>query len=109
MAAHAPHTFDTHHLVLLDRIARRLAGRGRTDDDVRDAVTLLTADADPVRADRLAVHPGESPVLVERLAAWALRHASDGAVEAANRILDGEAAVSVAPVTVSEEAVLAAC
>ncbi len=88
MTAPAPRTMDTPHFALLDRISRRMADRRQVDDLTRLAVTLLTGAADPQRADRLAVQPGEAPALVERLAVWALRRAPDDAVAQAARILD---------------------
>lgn len=86
----APHTLDTTHFALLDQISQRLADRRHVDDLTRLAVTLLTRAADPERAERLAVHPGEASVLVERLAVWALRRAPDDAVAQAARLLDDD-------------------
>lgn len=90
MTAPAARTMDTEHFALLDRISQRMADRRQVDDVTRVAVTLLTAAADPQRADRLAVQPGEPPALVERLAVWALRRAPDDAVSRAAQILDGD-------------------
>lgn len=88
------HPLDTPHLALLDMIATRLAGHRVVDELTRQAVAILTADADPDRADRLAIQPGEPAPLVERLAAWALARAPDDAVEQARRLLeDGQARV----------------
>lgn len=88
----ATHTLDSHHFALLDRIARRLAPGTPVDEPTRRAVSLLTAAADPPRADRLAVRPGEPAVLVQRLAVWALRRVPDDAVASAAAILDDDGA-----------------
>lgn len=88
MTAPAPRTMDTQHFALLDEISRRMADHRQVDDLTRLVVTALTEAADPQRADRLAVQPGEAPALVERLAVWALRRAPDDAVARATRILD---------------------
>lgn len=104
-------TLQDRHFALLDTLVRRMADTDGVDETARRAVTALTASADPARADRLAVRPGEPAVLVERLAAWALRRASDDAVARARRILDGHADVVHADVTSvrADDAVLAAC
>lgn len=81
-------TLDTPRIALLARLARRMHD-GRVPDEVRRAVDVLTSAADPVRADRLAVGPGEAAALVERLAVWALRRTTEDAVAAATGILDG--------------------
>lgn len=86
------HTLDTHHFALLDRIVQRLSRGTPVDESTRRAVSVLTAAADPARADRLAVQPGEPAVIVERMAAWALRRAPDEAVAAAAAVLDGHPA-----------------
>jgi hypothetical protein len=90
MPSRARHPLDTPHFALLDMIATRLAGRRVVDEVTRQAVTILTTDADPDRADRLAIRPGEPAPLVERMAAWALARATDAAVEQARRVLEGE-------------------
>lgn len=94
MTALTPRPLDNPRLALADRIARRLIGRSRVDTATREAVTLLTASADPGRAERLAVRPGEPGPLVERLAVWALRRVPDDAVARAERILDADALLS---------------
>ncbi|MBW3577614.1 MAG: hypothetical protein KY462_07750 [Actinobacteria bacterium] len=86
--ARPPGTLDTPHFALLGRLARRMAG-GHVPDEVRRIVDVLTAAADPGRADRLAVRPGEPAILVERLAVWALRRTTEEAVADATRVLDG--------------------
>ncbi len=86
--ARAPGNREIPQLALLDRLARRMAG-GHVPDDVRRVVDVLTAAADPGRADLLAVRPGEPAVLIERLAVWALHRTTREAVAAATRILDG--------------------
>lgn len=83
-----PRTLGAAELRLLGRLSRPMDG-GYVPDDVRRAVDVLTAAADPGRADRLAVRPREPAVLVERLAVWALRRTTEGAVADAMRILDG--------------------
>lgn len=101
MTAAAPRTLDAPHFTLLDQIVRRLSDRPHVDDLTRLAVTVLTSAADPECADRLAVRPGEPPVLVERLAVWALRRAPDHAVSQAARILeDGAGATTTTSVRV---------
>lgn len=83
-----PGTLDTRRFALLDRLVRRMDRDGQVTDEVREAVDMLTAAADPARADRLAVQPGEPAVLTERLAVWALRRTTDRAVADATRLLD---------------------
>jgi hypothetical protein len=90
------HALDTPHFALLDTIARRLAHQAVVDELTRQAVSVLTTDADPDRADRLAIRPGEPAPLVERMAAWALARATYAAVEQARRLLeDGQAEEAV--------------
>lgn len=88
MTSLASRTMDSPRFALADRIARRVMGQTPVDAPTREAVTLLTASADPGRAERLAVRPGEPGPLVERLAVWALHRASDDAVARADQILD---------------------
>lgn len=90
MTALAARPLDDPRLALADRIARRVMGQSAVDPATRDAVSLLTASADPDRAGRLAVRPGELGPLVERLAVWALHRAPDEAVARAEQILDGD-------------------
>lgn len=83
------------HMSILDQsrfslaatVAGRVAGRRTADPVTRRAVAVLTASADPARADRLAPRPDEPAPLVERLAVWALPRASDDAVAHATCIL----------------------
>lgn len=82
--------WDTTRFSLADAIARRVADGHEVDVTTREAVTALTTSADPARADRLAVRAGEPAPLVERLAVWALHHATDEAVVTAATILDGD-------------------
>jgi hypothetical protein len=82
--------WDTTRFALADAIARRVADDREVNVATREAVTALTTSADPDRADRLAVRDGEPGPLVERLAVWALHHATDEAVVAAATILDGD-------------------
>ena len=88
MSPRPTHRLGPDHFVLLDRIVQRLAD-GEVDETTRRAVTALTTAADPARADRLAVRPGEPAPLVERLAVWALRRADAEAMRAAHQLLDG--------------------
>lgn len=80
------HTPD---VALLDRLVHRMAADGHADARTRAAVDALTAAAAPDRADRLAVGPADAPVLVERLAAWAVRRAPLAAIAEADALLDG--------------------
>lgn len=88
MTKRPPRGLDTPRFALLDRLARRLQDGAVDDTTTHAAVSLLTASADPDRADRLVVGPRDSAVLVERLAVWSLHRASDDAVGAAGRLLD---------------------
>lgn len=88
MTALASRPLDSPRFALADRIARRVMGQAPVDLATREAVSLLTASADPERAERLAVRPGEPGALVERLAVWALHRAPDAAVALADQILD---------------------
>ena len=85
----ATHALDTPHFALLDRLVRRMEDDRHADPVTREAVDLLTAAAAPDRAAQLAVHPGEPPVLVQRLAVWALRRVTEDVVAEAMRVLDG--------------------
>lgn len=76
------HVLDERRLALLDALTIHLRHHG-VDDTAAAAVRVLVHDAAVHRADRLAVRPDDAPVLVERLAAWALRRASDEAVTTA--------------------------
>lgn len=88
MTALASRPLDSPRFALADRIARRVMGQTPVDPATREAVSLLTASADPDRAERLAIRPGEPGVLVERLAVWALHRVPDDAVALAGQILD---------------------
>ena len=79
---------DAARFRLASRVAAPLVGQTRADDATLAAVAILTADADPARADRLRPRAGEPAPLVERLAMWALPRASDGAVARAHEVLD---------------------
>lgn len=109
MAARPHHALDTPHFALLDTIARRLAGQCGADELTRYAVTVLTTDADPDRADRLAIRPGEPAALVERMATWALARATDDAVEEARGILVGEIVTPAIPVFAEPSTELVRC
>lgn len=68
-------------------LTSRLDGRATATPDVLEAVALLTATADPRRADRLRPRPGEPAALVLRLAIWALRQVDAGTVLLAHSML----------------------
>lgn len=89
-------TLDTRHFALLDDLVRRMAAHDGPDERTRAAVDVLTAAADPDRADRLAIRAGEPAPLVERLAVWALLRAPEDAVTAAAAVLAGRPAVTTA-------------
>lgn len=81
---------DAPRFELLDRLVQRLASEAGVTDDVRKAVGILVAAADPERAHQLAVSPDEPSVLIERRAVWALLRADDAAVTDAMRMLDDD-------------------
>ena len=84
------HASDPERLRLVTRVADRL-GTGRVADPVTvRAVSVLTDDADPARADALRPHDGDAAPLVERLSVWAVRRAGDRAVAGAHALLDGD-------------------
>ena len=87
MSPRPTHRLGPDHFVLLDRIVQRLTD-GAVDEATRRAVTALTTAADPARADRLAVRPGEPAPLVERLTVWALRRTDAETMQAAHQLLD---------------------
>jgi hypothetical protein len=89
MAA-TPRDLEPLHFRYLSALVRRLEERG-VDAAVRRSVDLLTADAVPDRATRLAIRPSEPVVLVERLAVWALHRASKSAVVDAQTALESDA------------------
>lgn len=93
---------DTTAFPLLSEIHRRLDGRDTAPAEVRDAVALLTAVADPERAARLRPGPGEPAVLVERLAVWALRQVGPQAVAAADAVLRRPVAMPAPAASVPE-------
>lgn len=74
---------------LLHAIHRATDGASTTTPRLRGAVAVLTSAADPARADRLVPLPGESPVLVARLAVWALRRVDEPTIRAAHAVLLG--------------------
>ena len=86
MAA-TPHDLQPAHLRYLLALVRRLEAHG-VDATVRASVDVLTADAVPDRAARLAVRPTEPAVLVERLAVWAMHRASESALAEAREVLE---------------------
>lgn len=71
----------------LAEIHRRTDGRSVAPKEVRDAVQVLTAAADPARADRLAPQAGEPASLVARLAVWALRQVGPEVIATADAVL----------------------
>lgn len=71
----------------LSEIHRRTDGRPVAPKEVRDAVRVLTAAADPARADRLAPRPSEPASLVARLAVWALHQVGPDVIAAADAVL----------------------
>lgn len=73
-------------LALLDH---RCLGRRFAPPEVLEAVAVLTAAADPARAERLRPRPGEPPALIARLAVWALRQVDDRTARAALEALLG--------------------
>jgi hypothetical protein len=75
-------------------LSSRLEGRETATPDVLQAVALLTATADPERADRLRPRAGEPAALVLRLAAWALRQVDAGTVLLAHSMLQHDDAVT---------------
>jgi hypothetical protein len=76
----AARLLDDDRLALADRIARRLADTGRADPSTRRAVARLVASADVREPGRHTPRPDDAPVLLERLAVWALARADDDAV-----------------------------
>lgn len=71
----------------LAELARRLDGRPTAPAEVLAAVALLTATADPERADRLRPGAAEPAALVERLAVWALHRVDAGTARLAHELL----------------------
>lgn len=83
---------DTTAFPLLARIHALTDGASDTTPALREAVAVLTAAAVPDRAASLRPSATESPVLVARLAVWALRRVGPDAVAAATAVLDGSVA-----------------
>ena len=81
-----PHPLTSAGIALLDALAPHLAGPVTTPES-RRAVTVLTAAADPARADRLRPREGEPGPLVGRLAVWALHRVDDDVVAVARLAL----------------------
>ncbi len=79
---------DHPRFALAAAVARRLAGRRVADPLTLQAVAVLTASADPARAERLRPRANEPAPLVERLMVWALPLADDDAVRRAAAVLD---------------------
>jgi hypothetical protein len=105
-----PPPLETPHFALLDRLVQRMARHDRVDARTREAVSLLTATADPRGADRLAVRAGEPPVLVERLAVWALKRVDTDAVARAAAVLEGRPVpIAAAPAGIVDDRVAVAC
>lgn len=87
-----PPASDTERLRLVTRLAERL-GSGRSADALTvRAVSVLTDDAAPTKADAMRPHTGDASPLVERLSVWAVRRAGDGAVAGAHALLDQDVA-----------------
>lgn len=84
---HTPPAISAAGFALLGTLARHLDGRRTAPASVRRSVAVLTAAADPGRAERLAPRPAEPAALVLRLATWALRQVDDEAVAAARAAL----------------------
>lgn len=87
-----PRILGTDDFALLDALVTRMDRTGGPDPVVRAAVDRLTARAAPDRADRLAVQAGEPPVLVERLAVWAMQRTDGATVAHAADLLEGAGA-----------------
>ena len=71
----------------LAELSAGLRDRPTAPPEALAAVTLLTASADPRRADRLRPGAGEPAALVERLAVWALHRVDAGTVLLAHELL----------------------
>ena len=82
------HSLDDRRVLVLDALTRHLHDHG-VDDTARDTVHTLLHGAGPEARTRLAVHRGDTAVLVERLAAWALRRAPEHALDRAVDVLLG--------------------
>ena len=80
---------DDPRTALLHDIADHLDQHG-VDAVVAGAVDALVRDVAVHRADRMLVAPHDPAVVVERLAAWALRRAGDRAVRRAAHALRGD-------------------
>lgn len=90
----APHPLPDPAFGFLAELARRLDGQPTAPADALAAVALLTATADPSRADRLHPGAGEPAALVERLAVWALHRVDADTVVLAHHLLTADAALA---------------
>ena len=79
-------------LRLVTRVADRLSASRSADALTVRAVSVLTDDADPAKADAMRPHTGDAAPLVERLSVWAVRRAGDRAVAGAHALLDQDVA-----------------
>lgn len=89
MTAPTTHSLDDRRVLVLDALARHLHDHG-VDATARDTVHTLLHGTGPGSEARLAVRRGDTPVLVERLAAWALRRAPEDALDRAVDVLLGD-------------------
>lgn len=83
-----------HFLALLHQ---RCAGCRFAPLDVLDAVAVLTSAADPDRNALLRPRLGEPPVLIQRLAVWALRQVDDTLVTQSLTFLQPDQTPSAGP------------
>jgi hypothetical protein len=71
----------------LSELSRVVRGHDHAPSGALAAVALLTASADPARAEALRPRPDEPPALVERLAVWALRQVDHDTIVLAHALL----------------------
>lgn len=71
----------------MTQLSRQLKARSTASTEVLQAVGLLTATADPARAERLRPRAGEPPALIERLAVWALHRVDADTIVLAHQLL----------------------
>lgn len=83
-----PGTLSPAGFRLIGRVHALTDGQSSTTPALREAVAVLTAAAEPDRAERLRPRSGEPPALVARLAVWAARRVDDATVARASAILD---------------------
>ncbi|MEE8600845.1 hypothetical protein [Euzebya tangerina] len=83
-----PGTLSPAAFTLIGRIHALTDGQRVASPGLREAVAVLTAAAEPDRAERLHPRSGEPPALVARLAVWAARRVDDTTVLRASAILD---------------------